>query len=74
MAQRMVLLLLLTLTVGLGGCYWHDGGREEYRPGGYRQGYNSQGYLYYPQGSNESVWHFRRGANTPGYEYDGAHR
>jgi hypothetical protein len=74
MVQRMVLLLLLIIMVGLGGCYWHDGGREEYRPGGYRQGYNSQVYSYYPQGSNESVWYFRRGANTPGYEYDGAHR
>ncbi len=56
MAKRMLLLLLLILSVGLGGCYWHDGGREEYRPGDYRQGDNGSGY-------------HRQGANTPGYEY-----
>jgi hypothetical protein len=66
MAKRMVLLLLLILSVGLGGCYWHDGGRKEYRPGDYRQGYNGSGD--YRQGDNGSGYH-RQGANTPGYEY-----
>jgi hypothetical protein len=64
MAKRMVLLLLLLLPVGLGGCYWHDGGREGYRPGDYRQ-------AGYPQGYGPTAWNFRQGANTPGHAYDG---
>jgi len=67
MAKRMVWLLLLLLPVGLGGCFWHDGGREGYRPESYRQANYRQGY-------NGSVWDFRQGVNTPGHEYDGQRR
>ena len=56
MAKRMVLLLWLILPIGLGGCYWHDGGREEYRSGDSRHGYSGSGY-------------HQQGANTSGYEY-----
>jgi hypothetical protein len=53
MAKRMVLLLLVIPSVGLGGCDWHDSGREEYRPGDYSQGDNGSGY-------------HRQAVNTPG--------
>jgi len=59
MAKRMVLLLLLLLPVGLGGCASLDGGREGYRPEDGRQGYG------------QSVWNFGQGANTAGRAYDG---
>ena len=75
MAKRMVLLLLLILPIGLGGCYWHNGGREEYRPGDSRQGYSGHdgGREEYRRGDSHQGYsgsgYHQQGANTSGYEY-----
>ena len=56
MTKRILLLLLLILPVGPGGCYWHDSSRGEYRPRDYGQVYNGTGF-------------HRQGENTHEYEY-----
>jgi hypothetical protein len=68
MTKRMMLLLLLILPVGLGGCYWHDRAREEYRP---RQG-NYYGPGDYRQGRNASEYpeYHRQEANMPGGQHE----